>query len=33
MTIEPQHHQHDAVVHDHKHFNVIHYLSKADRGS
>jgi hypothetical protein len=30
MTIEPQHHQHDAVVHEHKHFHVTHYLHKGE---
>lgn len=30
MTIEPQHHQHDALVHDHKHFHVTHYLHKGE---
>jgi hypothetical protein len=29
MTVEPQHHTHDAIVHDHRHFHVTHYLRRG----
>jgi hypothetical protein len=30
MTVEPQHHEHDAKEHDHKHVHVTHYLPKGE---
>jgi hypothetical protein len=30
VTVEPQHHEHDAKQHDHRHFHVTHYIPKGE---
>ena len=30
MTVEPQRHHHDAIVHEEKHFHVVHYLPRGE---